>query len=289
MLIRSEWNTGVVGLRTFMQDEDQIKFNKLVNDGLSGKYERLHGDIFNDIEQERLRKALKKAAEAVRTGVEPVHALDYGCGSGNLTGHLIELGIETVSADISEGFLDLIKRNFSRTGLSDVLAINGKDLSGVDDDSFDMVATYSVLHHVPDYLGIVAEMCRVAKPGGVIYIDHEVIESYYRRTQECVEFLRKARPTVNFKRCFRLLIDVGGYKHIIRRLLNPRYKREGDIHVWPDDHIEWDKIEQLLISKGCKIVLKEDYLLYKSIYDLDVYNQYKGRCVDQRMLIARKE
>jgi glycosyltransferase involved in cell wall biosynthesis len=53
-----------------MQDEDQIQFNKIVNDGLSGKYERLHGDIFNDVEQERLRKALKKAAEAVRTGAE---------------------------------------------------------------------------------------------------------------------------------------------------------------------------------------------------------------------------
>jgi ubiquinone/menaquinone biosynthesis C-methylase UbiE len=271
-----------------MPDEDQIQFNKIVNDGLSRKYERLHGDIFNDIEQERLGEALRKAAEAVRTGAEPVHALDYGCGSGNLTGHLIELGIETVSADISEGFLDLIKGNFSRTGLSDVLAINGKDLSGVEDARFDLVATYSVLHHVPDYLGIVGEMCRVLKPGGVIYIDHEVHESYYDRTNEYVEFLSKARPAVNLRRYLKLLLDVRGYRHIIRRLINPRYKREGDIHVWPDDHIEWDKIEQLLISEGFEVVLKEDYLLYKSIYDVDVYNEYKNKCVDERLLVARK-
>jgi len=271
-----------------MRDEEQIQFNKTVNDSLSRKYEGLHGDIFNAVEQERLRKALQTAADAVKTGSEPIRALDYGCGSGNLTRHMIELGINTVSADISEGFLDLIRQSFSETGLSDVLAINGRDLSGVADDCFDMVATYSVLHHVPDYMGIVAEMCRVVKPGGVIYIDHEVVESYYDRTEEYIEFLRKARPAVNFKRYFRLLTDVRGYKHIIRRLLNPRYKPEGDIHVWPDDHIEWDKIEQLLLSKGCEIVLKEDYLLCKSIYDLDVHNEYRDRCVDERLLIARK-
>lgn len=271
-----------------MKDEDQIQFNKTVNDDLSRKYDRLHGDIFNEVEQERLRQALKTAAEAVKTGAQPIRALDYGCGSGNLTRHLIELGIHTVSADISEGFLELIRRNFSETGLSEVLAINGKDLAGVDDATFDMAATYSVLHHVPDYLGIVAEMCRVVKPGGVIYVDHEVVESYYDRTAEYVEFLRKAKPAVNCKRYLRLLLDVRGYKHIARRLLNPRYKREGDIHVWPDDHIEWDKIEKLLISKGCEIVLKEDYLLCKSVYDVDVYNEYKDKCVDERLLIARK-
>jgi len=271
-----------------MDDEDQIQFNKVVNDSLSGKYEHLHGDIFNAVEQERLHKALQTAAEAVTTGAEPIRALDYGCGSGNLTRHMIELGINTVSADISEGFLVLIQQNFSKTGLSETLAINGKDLSGVADDSFDMVATYSVLHHVPDYMGIVGELCSVVKPGGVIYIDHEVVESYYDRTPEYVEFLRKARPAVNFKRYFKLLLDVWGYKHIIRRLLDPRYKREGDIHVWPDDHIEWDEIEQLLISKGFEIVLKEDYLLCKGIYDLDVYNEYKDKCVDERLLIARK-
>jgi len=255
------------------------------------QYEHLHKEIFNPIEQERLGKALSKAIEVVRTNLSArrgLTALDYGCGSGNLTRHLIASGIETVSADISEGFLALIESNFSQTGLSKVLKINGKDLSNVESDRFDLVATYSVLHHVPDYLHIVKEMCRVLKPGGVIYIDHEVNESYYKRTKEYIEFLRKARPIINFKRYLRLLFDVKGYKHIFRRIINPRYKREGDIHVWPDDHIEWDKIEQLLIAEGLEIVLKEDYLLYKNYYNVDVYNEYKDKCADERLIIARK-
>jgi hypothetical protein len=123
----------------------------------------------------------------------------------------------------------------------------------------------------------------------VLYIDHEVVESYYQRPEQYLEFLKKARPIINLKRCLRLLFDVKGYKHIVRRLINPRYKREGDIHVWPDDHIEWDKIEQLVIEEGLEIVLKEDYLLYKSSYDVDVYNEYKDKCADERLFIAKKQ
>lgn len=272
-----------------MQSDEQIQFNKDVNDQVSRKYDRLHGEIFNAIEQERLKKTLSTAIGAVKTDAKPLKALDYGSGSGNLTRHLIELGLETVSADISEGFLALIQNSFSQTGLSNILKINGKDLSNVPNNKFDLVATYSVLHHVPDYLSIVKEMARVVRPGGVIYIDHEVIESYYKRPKEYIEFLQKARPTVNFKRYLRLLLDVKGYIHIVRRLMNPRYKREGDIHVWPDDHIEWDRIERLLTSEGFEIILKEDYLLYKNEYDPNIYNEYKDKCADERVLIARKQ
>lgn len=272
-----------------MNHEDQIEFNKRVNDEVSRKYNRRHGEIFNSIEQHRLHEALSTAINAVRTGFKPITALDYGCGSGNLTRHLIELGVNTVSADISKGFLALIENQFSQTGLSKILELNGKDLSNVSSEQFDMAAIYSVLHHVPDYLHIVEELCRVVKTGGVIYIDHEVVESYYNRQKEYVEFLRKARPKVNLKRYLVLLVDVPGYIHIFRRLINPRYKREGDIHVWPDDHIEWDKIEHILTTNGFEIILREDYLLYKSQYKLDVYNEYKDKCADERLLIARKQ
>ena len=272
-----------------MCDEEQLKFNKEVHDGISGKYDCLHNEIFNPIEQQRLGRALSTAIKAVKTDSKPLSALDYGSGSGNLTRHLIEAGINTVSADVSDGFLNLIERNFSHTGLSKTRKINGKDLSGIENDRFDLVATYSVLHHVPDYIQIVKEMCRVLKPGGVLYIDHEVNESYYQKPEQYLEFLQKARPIINLKRYLRLLFDVKGYKHIVRRLINPRYKREGDIHVWPDDHIEWDKIEQLVIEEGLEIVMKEDYLLYKSGYDVDVYNEYKDKCADERLLIATKQ
>lgn len=251
-------------------------------------YEGIHGEIFNPVEQQRLHETLRRAIAVIETGSDPLTALDYGCGSGNLTRHLIDLGLQTVSADVSDHFLKLIDKTFSQSGLSSTLRINGADLSNVPDCQFDLVVTYSVLHHVPDYLRIVAEMCRVVKPGGVVYIDHEVIEAYYDRPVEYVEFLRKARPRLNWRRYLRLLCDVSGYIHVLRRLWNPRYKREGDIHVWPDDRIEWDRIERVLTGRGCEIVFKQDYLLCRSLYDPDIYSEYKDRCSDQRVLIARK-
>jgi ubiquinone/menaquinone biosynthesis C-methylase UbiE len=251
-------------------------------------YERQHGDIFNSIEQQRLHDMLHQAMESIRTGTEWIRALDFGCGSGNLTRHLIELGARTTSADLSDDFLGEIRRKFSGSGLSETLKLNGRDLSDVPDARFDLAATYSVLHHVPDYLAIVRELCRVVKPGGVLYIDHETTETYYQRPPVYVEFLRKARPRVNWRRFVSLALDLHGYVHILRRLRNPRYKREGDLHVWADDHIEWDKIERVLADQGFEIVARQDYLLYKAIYDLPTYLEYKDRCADERVLIARR-
>jgi len=128
----------------------------------------------------------------------------------------------------------------------------------------------------------------VTKPGGVLYIDHEATETYYRRPAAYVEFLKRARPRVDWRRWLSRLLDVRGYVHILRRLRDPRYKREGDIHVWPDDHVEWDEIEQILAARGFEIVVKRDYLLYKSIYNMQIYNEYKDRCTDERVLIARR-
>ena len=103
---------------------------KKTNGRIANRYDHLHSEIFNPIEQERLGKALSTAIKAVRTNSSArggLTALDYGSGSGNLTRHLIEAGIETVSADISDVFLALIEQEFSQTGLSKPLKSNGED------------------------------------------------------------------------------------------------------------------------------------------------------------------
>ena len=57
---------------------------------------------------------------------------------------------------------------------------------------------------------------------GIIYIDHERNELYYNKTREYIKFLKIARKKFDFNRYLRLLLDVKGYHHIIRRLLNSR-------------------------------------------------------------------
>ncbi len=58
--------------------------------------------------------------------------------------------------------------------------LNGRDLSDFEYKILDMVATYSALNHIPYYISSIKRIIRVTKtrPGGIIYIKHEVNEQY---------------------------------------------------------------------------------------------------------------
>jgi SAM-dependent methyltransferase len=214
----------------------------------------------------------------VRSG--GLKALDFGCGAGNLSHHLAALGAEVVSADISDGFL----KQMSSVGFQ-THKLNGEDLSGLADSSFDLVATYSVLHHVPDYLRSVREMVRVLRPGGVLFVDHELAPAYWNQTPDYVAYRAAFLPPRSFAKRLLNLAKPSWYVLRARLLMNPRYAPEGDIHVWPDDHIEWGLIEK---TAGIEVLERTDYLLARRECTPAIYEQFRERCVDMRMLIARK-
>ena len=116
-----------------MKTEEKIRLNIEAHDRIAAKYEKIHGEIFNTVEQARIHSAIEQVVEAVKGSNKALRALDVGCGSGNLTRHLIDSGIYTVSADVSEKFLKLVERAFSSTGLSKTIKINGQDLANVED------------------------------------------------------------------------------------------------------------------------------------------------------------
>lgn len=260
----------------------QIERNISIHNRVAGDYEALHGEIFNDVEQARLRSTLTKARDAIRTGSQPLEALDFGSGSGNLSRHLLDLGLHVTAADVSQSFLDLVRRRFPTDRLKTLL-MKGGDTSALADESIDLVATYSVLHHVPDYLGACAELARVCKAGGVVVIDHEPTEESWEPDAIYAEF-RKAALRFDWRKYF----VPSNYVHRVRRLFNPRHSNEGDIHVWPDDHIEWHRIQEVMLGAGFEIVHEEDYLLYRKLYRLDAYQRYLGRCTDTKVMIFRK-
>lgn len=260
-----------------------IDRNIAIHDRIAHKYEKMHGEIFNSIEQLRLRQLLERALSEVRTGRPIPSALDMGCGSGNLTGHLLEIGAEVTAADVSAGFLHLVdKRYFGRAMKTHQL--NGRDMSELADESFDLVATYSVLHHIPEYLGACAEMARVCRRGGVVVVDHEASPNVWQADPLLEQFRREATPFDWGK-----YTKAANYLHRLWRLFDPKHSNEGDIHVWPDDHIDWDQITEVMTEGGLKPVLKEDYLLFRKLYRQEVYDRYKARCADMRVMIFRRE
>lgn len=267
-----------------------IQDNARIHDNISHEYDYIHREIFNPIEQGRLYANLKETIALINTDTPVKLALDYGCGSGNLTNHLLKLGLQVFSADVSDKFLRMVKAKFAGTNRCTALKINGYDLSSIKDNFFDFCATYSVLHHVPDYLAIIRELVRVTKPDGVIYIDHEKSESSWKENPDYEEFSRQVKRRTKFKFALTLrkYSKPANYIYRIRRLFNPRYAVEGDIHVWPDDHIEWHKIIKLMHTLNCTILFRKDYLLYTN-YPVDIYEAFKNKCSDYSVMAVIKK
>lgn len=265
--------------------KNALERNIAIHNRIAKRYESIHGEIYNDIEQSRLRLSLGDAINAVSTGSEKLLALDFGCGAGNLTNHLADLGCNVIAADISTGFLSLVGSRSYRNTVS-TLQLNGVDLSNVPSESVDIVAMYSVLHHVPDYLSMIGEFSRVLKKGGVLYIDHEASEAVWTSPDYRVfrEEMGEASG-VDWRKYFHITNYID---RLIRMFINPKYQREGDVHVFPDDHIEWDAIRVELSRHGMKVVEEQDYLLFRRGYNTDVFNDWKGRLGDMHLLVGRK-
>ena len=261
-------------------------------------YESKHPEIFNPVEQGRLREELELAIDAVRTQRRPLRALDLGCGSGNVTRHLFELGAEVIAADVSPEFLGQIEARFAASGRVSPLRINGQELGEIASESLDLVCVYSVLHHVPNYLAMVDEACRTLRPGGVLYLDHEANDNFYDKTSCFWGLMREVEqrriegrgwwnPDV---RRWQRYLKPSKYVTRVRQIFDPAYpwNVEGDIHTWKLKRIEWDRIEVRLARQGFDVVRRNDYLVYSAEYPEDIWARYEGRCTNMRLLSARK-
>jgi hypothetical protein len=126
-------------------------------------------------------------------------------------------------------------------------------------------------------------MIRVLRPGGVLYLDHEPPEAFWQPNPSYDEYVKKARRVD-----MRKLLVLDNYVGKVKRLFNPRYANEGDIHVWPDDHIEWKRIEALLAVEGMEVLWSDEYLLCRKGFRREVYERHKESLVDTKLLVARK-
>lgn len=97
--------------------------------------------------------------------------LDIGCGPGTITvdlasyvphGHIT--GLERVGSILTQA-----RKNAQEKGVTNIDFIEG-DANGLsfEDSTFDVVFCHQVLQHVGDPVGMLKEMRRVAKPGGII-------------------------------------------------------------------------------------------------------------------------
>jgi len=109
---------------------------------------------------------------AIYMGRGPV--LDVGTGTAQIP---IELAsrdpqVQVVGVDLAEHMLAVARANVQRAGLAKqvhVERIDAKDLPFAE-GSFAAVMSNSIVHHIPEPLGVLREMARVAGPKGVIFV-----------------------------------------------------------------------------------------------------------------------
>ncbi|MBE9375970.1 methyltransferase domain-containing protein [Saccharopolyspora sp. HNM0983] len=91
--------------------------------------------------------------------------VDLGCGAGLLAPRIAERGHLHVGVDTSTSALRHARERGVRPVLADVAD------TPLADGSADCVVAGEVLEHVPDLPRVIAEACRLLRPGGVLVLD----------------------------------------------------------------------------------------------------------------------
>ncbi|QOC90002.1 methyltransferase domain-containing protein [Micromonospora craniellae] len=91
--------------------------------------------------------------------------VDLGCGAGLLAPHLAGKGYRHVGVDLTRSAL-------AQAAAHGVTVVNG-DATAVPlaGGCADVVAAGELLEHVPDWRAVVAQACRLLRPGGLLVLD----------------------------------------------------------------------------------------------------------------------
>ena len=132
----------------------------------------LHGHHESVLRSHRWRTADNSAAYLLPR-LEPGQSLlDVGCGPGTITCDLATLVApgRITALEQTDQALSLARDEVAKRGITNIDFMVGDvhDLLDIPDDQYDVVHAHQVLQHVADPMRALAEMRRVAKPGGLV-------------------------------------------------------------------------------------------------------------------------
>ena len=155
-------------------------------------YDRAHRDIFNAMEQKRTVNVLRLADGLVSDNCK--RALDFGAGTGNIAGKLLDMGYQVTAVDISKEMCEILKARYRDSIKNGRLNVVTSEIEDVifREEEFDLIVCYSVLHHLPDYVGTIRKLAGFLKRGGVMCLDHEASPIRWIRFDKKCERVRSA-------------------------------------------------------------------------------------------------
>src|SRR5262249_3564211 len=121
----------------------------------------------------RVAESMRNSGEALVESLgirEGRKILDLGCGDGTTALPAARLGADVLGVDIASNLVEAGDRRAQREGLANCRFEEGdaSDLSGLTDDSFDLVVSIFGAMFAPRPFDVAKEMVRVTRSGGTI-------------------------------------------------------------------------------------------------------------------------
>ncbi|MFH8610973.1 class I SAM-dependent DNA methyltransferase [Streptomyces sp. NPDC018029] len=161
-----------------MSADDWLADTRASYDTVAASYAELTRHILDESPEERAILAL--FTDLVRAQGSGLVA-DVGCGTGRITGHLRELGLDAFGIDLSPGMIDVARRHhpgvrFDLGSMTD-LTLDDASMTG-------LVAWYSLIH-IPDneISSVLAHFRRVLRPGGLLLLSFHVGDESRLKTE----------------------------------------------------------------------------------------------------------
>lgn len=134
---------------------------------ISGQYDKMNS-VISFKQHLAWRKETMKRMKVHNGAV----ALDVCCGTGDWTLALAEAagaGGRVTGLDFSSNMLSVAKKKVADSDYKEIELVQGNAMElPFEDNTFDFVTIGFGLRNVPDYMTVLKEMTRVAKPGGKV-------------------------------------------------------------------------------------------------------------------------
>lgn len=174
-------------------------------------------DLINDLQSFGLHRLWKRELVHLARPAPGGRALDLCCGTGDITLRLARAGLEVVGLDFSEPMLAVAERRRQAAQADTVRFLRGDAQQlPLPDNAFDVVTVGYGLRNLADWETGLAEMSRVARPGGRLVVldfgkpDNAIWRAFY------FGYLRLFVPVLGLVFCG----DPAAYAYILESLIH---------------------------------------------------------------------